>query len=84
VPVKKSKKRKAAAAAGADAAVEPPAKKVATASIATASNSLRSTLALEEAKRKAGMTDAVRALYTGKDTGRKETFMTMGTFTRYA
>jgi hypothetical protein len=77
-PVKKSKKRKAAA----DLAVEPPAKKVAAASIATASNSLRSTLALEEAKRKAGMTDAVRALYTGKDTGRKETFMTMGTFTR--
>ncbi|KAJ7734920.1 DUF602-domain-containing protein [Mycena maculata] len=82
-PVKKSKKRKAAA----DGAVEqPPAKKVAAAapSIATASNSLRSTLAMEEAKRKAGMTDAVRALYSAKDSGRKETFMTMGTFTRYA
>ncbi|KAJ7771877.1 DUF602-domain-containing protein [Mycena metata] len=78
-PVKKSKKRKAAADA---AAAEPPAKKAATATIATASNSLRSTLAMEEAKRKAGMSDAVKALYSGKDTGRKETFMTMGTFTR--
>ncbi|KAJ6611791.1 Rtf2 RING-finger-domain-containing protein [Mycena sp. CBHHK59/15] len=81
-PLKKSKKRKAAAA---DSADEPAAKKpVPTASIATASNSLRSNLALEEAKRKAGMTDAVRALYSAKDTARKETFMTMGTFTRYA
>ncbi|KAJ7684801.1 DUF602-domain-containing protein [Mycena polygramma] len=80
-PVKKSKKRKAAADL---AAAEPPAKKTAAASIATASNSLRSTLALEEAKRKAGMSDAVRALYSAKDTARKETFMTMGTFTRYA
>ncbi|KAK7023812.1 Rtf2 domain-containing protein [Favolaschia claudopus] len=82
-PVKKSKKRKAAAA---DPAAEPPAKKAAIAvpSIATASNSLRSTLAMEEAKRKAGMSDAVKALYAGKDSVRKETFMTMGTFTRYA
>ncbi|KAF7359466.1 Rtf2 domain-containing protein [Mycena sanguinolenta] len=82
-PVKKSKKRKAAAA---DPAAEPPAKKatVAAPSIATASNSLRSTLAMEEAKRKAGMSEAVKALYSAKDTGRKETFMTMGTFTRYA
>ncbi|KAJ7929379.1 DUF602-domain-containing protein [Mycena leptocephala] len=80
-PVKKSKKRKAAG----DLAAEPPAKKpAAVASIATASNSLRSTLAMEEAKRKAGMSDAVKALYSAKDTARKETFMTMGTFTRYA
>ncbi|KAF8185049.1 Rtf2 RING-finger-domain-containing protein [Mycena galopus ATCC 62051] len=81
-PVKKSKKRKAAA----DLAAEPPAKKAAPAapSIATASNSLRSTLAMEEAKRKAGMSDAVKALYSAKDNARKETFMTMGTFTRYA
>jgi hypothetical protein len=78
-PVKKSKKRKAAG----DPAAEPPAKKpAAVASIATASNSLRSTLAMEEAKRKAGMSDAVKALYSAKDTARKETFMTMGTFTR--
>ncbi|KAJ7070341.1 DUF602-domain-containing protein [Mycena belliarum] len=82
-PVKKSKKRKAAVDAA--AGVEPPAKKVAaTPSIATASNSLRSTLAMEEAKRKAGMSEAVRGLYSGKDTARKETFLTMGTFTRYA
>ncbi|KAJ7156112.1 DUF602-domain-containing protein [Mycena crocata] len=79
-PVKKSKKRKAAA----DPAAEPPTKKAASASIATASNSLRSTLAMEEAKRKAGMSDAVRALYSAKDGAKKETFMTMGTFTRYA
>ncbi|KAJ6500340.1 DUF602-domain-containing protein [Mycena sanguinolenta] len=81
-PVKKSKKRKAAAVD----LVEPPAKKapIAAPSIATASNSLRSTLAMEEAKRKAGMSEAVKALYSAKDTGRKETFMTMGTFTRYA
>ncbi|KAJ7197292.1 DUF602-domain-containing protein [Mycena pura] len=80
-PVKKSKKRKAAAA---DASAEPPAKKPAVATITTASNSLRSTLALEEAKRKANMSDAVRTLYTDIGTGRKETFMTRGTFTRYA
>ncbi|KAF7338570.1 Rtf2 domain-containing protein [Mycena venus] len=82
-PIKKSKKRKAAAG---DSAAEPPSKKAAVAapSIATASNSLRSTLAMEEAKRKAGMSDAVKALYSAKDTARKETFMTMGTFTRYA
>ncbi|KAJ7632322.1 DUF602-domain-containing protein [Roridomyces roridus] len=82
-PVKKSKKRKAAAAAD-SAGEQPPVKKVATATIATASNSLRSTLAMEEAKRKAGMSDAVRSLYSAKDSTRKETFMTMGTFTRYA
>ncbi|KAJ7231458.1 Rtf2 RING-finger-domain-containing protein [Mycena haematopus] len=40
-------------------------------SIATASNSLRSTLAMEEAKRKAGMSDAVKALYSAKDNARK-------------
>jgi len=80
-PVKKSKKRKAAADTASE---QPPVKKVAAASIATASNSLRSTLAMEEAKRKAGMSEAVRALYSAKDNARKETFMTMGTFTRYA
>ncbi|KAJ7470436.1 DUF602-domain-containing protein [Mycena latifolia] len=70
-PVKKSKKRKAAAAT--DTAAEPPAKKAAIAgpSIATASNSLRSTLALEEAKRKAGMSEAVRALVHRKGHGQE-------------
>jgi hypothetical protein len=40
-------------------------------------------LALEEAKRKAGMSDVVKSLYGSKDAPqRKETFMTRGTFTR--
>lgn len=40
-------------------------------------------LAMEEAKRKAHMSDAVKSLYKPKDgKARKETFMTMGTFTR--
>ncbi|KAF7311684.1 Rtf2 domain-containing protein [Mycena kentingensis (nom. inval.)] len=81
-PTKKSKKRKAATDADADA--EPPAKKQAAPTISTASNTLRSTLAMEEAKRKANMSDAVRTLYSSQEPGKKETFMTRGTFTRYA
>ncbi|KAF5376941.1 hypothetical protein D9615_007291 [Tricholomella constricta] len=54
-------------------------------SIAAASRAVVSSLAMEEAKRKAGMSDAVKSLYESADGGkRKETFMTMGTFTRYA
>ncbi|EIN13171.1 DUF602-domain-containing protein [Punctularia strigosozonata HHB-11173 SS5] len=54
-------------------------------SIAAASKAVVSSLAMEEAKRKAGMSDAVKELYASKDgPKRKETFMTMGTFTRYA
>ncbi|KAF7322721.1 Rtf2 domain-containing protein [Mycena chlorophos] len=80
-PAKKSKKRKAAAA---DLVPEPPAKKAAPApTISTASNALRTTLALEEAKRKATMSDAVKTLYSKGDP-QKDTFMTRGTFTRYA
>jgi hypothetical protein len=91
-PVKKSKKRKA----GAD--VEEAATKKKKGSpeghspspapglnpkISAASRSLAESLATEEAKRKAGMSDAVKSLYRGKnDAPRKETFMTMGTFTR--
>ncbi|KAI0078545.1 DUF602-domain-containing protein [Panus rudis PR-1116 ss-1] len=42
-----------------------------------------STLAEEEAKRKANMSAAVKSLYASKDgPKKKETFMTMGTFTR--
>ncbi|KAG6334913.1 hypothetical protein ID866_4174 [Astraeus odoratus] len=53
--------------------------------IVTASKALTSSLAAEEAKRKAGMSDAVKSLYRSKyDQPRKETFTTMGTFTRYA
>lgn len=91
-PAKKSKKRKAGNG-GADAAdAEPPAKKKSAAaaagmpstnpSIAAASRGVVSSLALEEAKRKAGMSDAVKSLYSGDGPKRKETFMTMGTFTR--
>lgn len=93
-PVKfKGKKRKAAADAAAAAAVgdapsEKKAKKSASTpttnpSIAASSRAVVAGLAMEEAKRKAGMSDAVKSLYTNKDgPQRKETFMTMGTFTR--
>lgn len=93
-PVKKSKKRKA----GADAVADEAASKKKKASteghppspapglnpkISAASRSLAQSLAVEEAKRKAGMSDAVKSLYRDKnDAPRKETFMTMGTFTR--
>ncbi|KAG2053906.1 DUF602-domain-containing protein [Suillus hirtellus] len=94
-PVKKSKKRKAGADAVAD---EDGTKKKASPEghspspapgsnpkISAASRSLAQSLAVEEAKRKAGMSDAVKSLYRDKnDAPRKETFMTMGTFTRYA
>lgn len=50
-----------------------------------ASRAVASSLAMEEAKRKAHMSEAVKSLYRPKDgKARKETFMTMGTFTRYA
>jgi hypothetical protein len=65
----------------------PPTKKQAVPSlnpsIAAASRAVVSGLALEEARRKAGMSDAVKSLYGSADgKKRKETFMTMGTFTR--
>jgi len=86
-PPKKAKKRKNAAS---EEDSDPPAKKQAVLpsmnpSIAAASRAVVSGLALEEAKRKAGMSDAVKSLYESADgKKRKETFMTMGTFTRYA
>lgn len=84
----KGKKRKAAATAS-DAA-EPPSKKKTASSapsinpnIATASRAVANSLAEEEVKRKANMSEAVKSLYGPKDgVKRKETFMTMGTFTR--
>jgi hypothetical protein len=83
-PVKtKGKKRKAAAAAE-----EPAQKKKATVNstnngITSATRAVQASLAEEEAKRKANMSDAVKSLYTSKDgPKRKETFMTMNTFTR--
>ncbi|KAG8754372.1 hypothetical protein FRC14_005149 [Serendipita sp. 396] len=54
-------------------------------SVASMTKKVASSLAEEEAKRKAKMSDAVASLYAPKNAGKKkETFMTMGTFTRYA
>ena len=81
----KGKKRKAAASGDAD---QPTKKKAVAApatnpSIAAASRAVTQELAKEEAKRKAAMSDAVKSLYGPKDgSKKKETFMTMGTFTR--
>lgn len=86
-PVKmKSKKRKAGSPPD---QAQPPSKKLPVpsinSSIATASRAVAQDLAEEEARRRAHMSDAVKSLYTSKDgPKRKETFMTMGTFTRYA
>ncbi|KAJ3483564.1 hypothetical protein NLI96_g6236 [Meripilus lineatus] len=90
---KGNKKRKAAAQA--DEEDVPAAKKKHNGSaspaplmnptIAAASRAVVNSLAEEEAKRKAGMSEAVKSLYHPKDgVKKKETFMTMGTFTRYA
>lgn len=49
------------------------------------SRAVTNSLAMEEKKRKSAMSDAVKSLYAPKGgSGRKETFMTRGTFTRYA
>lgn len=54
-------------------------------SISTVARKVTEQLAEEEKKRKANMSSAVRSLYEPKDgKKKKETFMTMGTFTRYA
>jgi hypothetical protein len=84
----KGKKRKAVPD-GAEGE-QPPGKKIsgsrsgsATPLTGAASRAVASSLAMEEAKRKAHMSDAVKSLYRPKDgKARKETFMTMGTFTR--
>lgn len=82
-PPKKSKKRK-----NASSEEEPPKKKRETAaqpvinSTVASSKAVASELAMEEAKRKATMTDALKSLYGEGQPKRKETFMTMGTFTR--
>jgi hypothetical protein len=54
------------------------------ASIATVTRKVTESLAEEESKRKGRMSDAVASLYGPKDGSKKkkETFMTMGTFTR--
>jgi len=90
-PTKKGKKRKGAVKA--EAGAEPPAKQTHSSaspapslnpSIAAASRAVAESLAIEEAKRKATMSQAVKSLYGSKETNTKETFMTRGTFTRYA
>jgi len=79
----KGKKRKAAADSE-----QPSSKKKATvnssnAGISSATRAVTASLAEEETKRKANMSDVVKSLYTPKNgPKRKETFMTMGTFTR--
>jgi len=79
----KGKKRKATADAE-----QPSARKKATvnssnAGISSATRAVTASLAEEETKRKANMSDAVKSLYVSKDgPKRKETFMTMNTFTR--
>lgn len=97
-PVKpKSKKRKANAdGAVADKSAVAKKKKESTNShspspapvinpaVAAGSKALASSLLAEEAKRKAGMSDAVKSLYRSKFNQPKQTFTTMGTFTRYA
>lgn len=51
--------------------------------ISAASRALTNSLAAEETKRKANMSDAVKSLYRGQGAPpKKETFTTMGTFTR--
>jgi hypothetical protein len=77
----KSKKRKDAE--GAEGVPPGKKKKGGSGTASAASRAVASSLAMEEAKRKAQMSDAVKSLYRPKDgKARKETFMTMGTFTR--
>ncbi|KAF9646586.1 DUF602-domain-containing protein [Thelephora ganbajun] len=81
----KGKKRKAVADAE-----QPSTKKKATVNssntgVSSATRAVVASLAEEEAKRKANMSDTIKSLYVSKGgPKRKETFMTMGTFTRYA
>lgn len=81
----KTKGRKRKAVADAE---QPSTKKKATVnssngSISSATRAVTASLAEEETKRKANMSDTIKSLYTSKDgPKRKETFMTMGTFTR--
>jgi hypothetical protein len=84
-PVKKPKSSKKRKNDSPTDDAEHPAKKQAvvgpSAKISAASQAVVSGLAMEEAKRKSEMSDAVKSLY-GNGTKRKETFMTMNTFTR--
>jgi len=84
-PAKKSKKRKNASPVE-DSEAPPNKKKAAPSmnpSIQAASRAVVSSLAMEEAKRKANMSEAVKSLYGDGQSAKRETFMTR-TFTRYA
>ncbi|KAJ1310774.1 hypothetical protein OPQ81_009295 [Rhizoctonia solani] len=93
-PTKTTKKRKAApvADAEADETKEKPKKTKTEAASINASmgitRAIANELAAAEKARKATMSSAVQSLYQGKDgvngKGSKETFLTRGTFTRYA
>jgi hypothetical protein len=80
-PTKKTKKRKAAATEE-----EPPKKKTLTRSLinssTASSKAVASELAMQEVKRKAEMSAAVKSLYGDGRPKRKETFLTRGTFPR--
>jgi len=84
-PTKKKSKKRKQAEEGGDA--EPPAKKKQSGptinpSVGATSKAVMEGLAAEEAKRKANMSEAVKSLYGDGKPARKQTFMTMGTFTR--
>lgn len=92
---KKSKKRKNAPSDSTTDAAPPATKSQKTnasqaphtnPSISAASRAVVSSLAMEEAKRKAGMSDVVKSLYSTEESRegqkKRETFMTKGTFTR--
>lgn len=88
-PTKKGKKRKGAVKteAGAEPATKQKHSSASPApslnpSIAAASRAVVESLAIEETKRKATMSQAVKSLYGSKGNEKKETFMTRGTFTR--
>ncbi|KAF9527908.1 Rtf2 RING-finger-domain-containing protein [Crepidotus variabilis] len=88
-PAKKKSKKRKHDSGGDDS--EPAKKKqeksgpVVNASAVTAtSRAVAKDLAEEEAKRKANMSVAVKSLYSADENAKKQTFMTRGTFTRYA
>ncbi|EAU93478.2 hypothetical protein CC1G_12072 [Coprinopsis cinerea okayama7 len=95
-PAKKKSKKRKHDKEGNGNGEEPPAKKkqqgsgsntpqpTINPSVGAASRAVVEGLAAEEAKRKANMSDAIKSLYGDGKPAKKETFMTMGTFTRYA
>jgi hypothetical protein len=79
----KGRKRKAAADAEQPSTKKKAAVNSSNPGISSAARAIAAGLVEEESKRKANMSDAIKSLYASKDgPKRKETFMTMGTFTR--